>query len=259
MSPFKTFNKNKFLSFDIKKRHKKCAEILRFIYDNLLDEKPVVKKSVQDAYDHYNSLLTYLNMNVFSSKNLNFENISNMYHHHLDLTHHSLKEHNLLPCVSKNDSKATEEFGNICIYLDGIRSAFNVGNIIRTTEALRIGKIFFSEKTPFIDNDKVIKTSMGSHKLTPCERIRDISKLPRPIIALETGAEAVDIFEYIFPETFTLVLGNEEFGISDEILKLCDYILKIPLTGFKNSINVASAYAIFSSCYKKQKNYENTK
>ena len=46
------------------------------------------------------------------------------------------------------------------------------------------------------------------------------------------------------PESFTLILGNEEYGLSDEWLEACDHIVTIPMYGFKNSLNVASAYSI---------------
>jgi len=39
-------------------------------------------------------------------------------------------------------------------------------------------------------------------------------------------------------------LGNEEYGISDEILKEVDHIVQIPMLGKKNSINVVAAFSI---------------
>jgi tRNA G18 (ribose-2'-O)-methylase SpoU len=40
------------------------------------------------------------------------------------------------------------------------------------------------------------------------------------------------------------MLGNEEYGLSEEALSLRDETVKIPLHGFKNSLNVAAAFAI---------------
>jgi TrmH family RNA methyltransferase len=39
-------------------------------------------------------------------------------------------------------------------------------------------------------------------------------------------------------------LGNEEFGISQEVLEMSDLIVHIPLTGSKNSLNVCTAAGI---------------
>jgi tRNA G18 (ribose-2'-O)-methylase SpoU len=243
------FKKKKFLSFDDKKRHKKCSEILKFIYENYND-----KKLAKEAFLHYNQLLEWMNLPSFNHTNI--KKIADRYHWHLDHTHLSLKEHNLLPMIKKCDTNSNIPFLDNAIYLDNIRSAFNIGNILRTTEALRIAQLYFGDKTPFIDNDKVKKTSMGTSSMVPCFNNKKINDLPKPIIALETGTDAINIYDFIFPENFTLVLGNEEYGISDEILEKCDYIIEIPLPGYKNSINVASAYAIAAALIFKQKNHE---
>ena len=62
----------------------------------------------------------------------------------------------------------------------------------------------------------------------------------------------MSIYDFTFPEKFTLILGNEEYGLSDEWLNQCDQIVTIPMWGFKNSLNVASAYAIAAYEIRKQ-------
>ena len=119
-----------------------------------------------------------------------------------------------------------------------------VRSILRTVEALRIGKVYFSDKTPFIDNEKVIRTAMGAASLVPCFQNVPLKELPRPIIALDTSDAALPVAEFHFPEIFTLILGNEEYGISNASLAEVDTIVEIPLFGAKNSINIACAFAI---------------
>ena len=41
-----------------------------------------------------------------------------------------------------------------------------------------------------------------------------------------------------------LIVGNERFGIGEELLSLCDHIVRIPCRGHKNSLNVGVAYSI---------------
>jgi len=136
------------------------------------------------------------------------------------------------------------DFLPIAIYLDHVRSAYNVGSILRTSEALRIGTLYFSEKTPYIDNEKVQRTAMGAAEIVPVRRGISLASLPRPLIALETSDEAQDLAAFAFPTQFTLILGNEEYGISDEALMLADHLVEISLLGIKNSLNVACAFAI---------------
>jgi tRNA G18 (ribose-2'-O)-methylase SpoU len=79
------------------------------------------------------------------------------------------------------------------------------------------------------------------------EALEAIKKLKRQkynIYALEKTNNSIDIkkFQPEFP--FALIAGNEEFGISGEILKISDKILNIDMLGVKNSINVAVALGI---------------
>src|SRR5690606_621236 len=136
-------------------RHKKCAELLRKCYE---------EKSTDFAY--YATLLEW--MHFLPYEHTDFQSLADRYHWHLQQAGLSLKEHNLLPSLRTGDRTAKLDFPNIAIYLDHVRSAYNVGSILRTAEALRIGKVYFSEKTPFIDNEKVQRTAMGAAEIVPC-------------------------------------------------------------------------------------------
>ena len=240
------FTKTKFLQLDIYKQHKKCAILLRDIYECVLDKHENLLLLTQ-----YNQLISWMGLQSFN--NLNFKEISDRYHWHLKKAKIELKEHNLLPKLRTGDGEAKSSFSDNAIFLDNIRSAYNVGSILRTTEALRTGKIYFSKNTPFIDNTKVINTAMGAADIVPCQVKEDLKNLPKPIIALDTSESAISIFDFIFPDNFTLILGNEEYGISDNYLKQASFIIEIPMDGCKNSINVACAYAIAAAQIKKQK------
>lgn len=229
-----TFTKRKFLALDPKQRHKKCAELLRVHYE----EKTV-------DFTVYNAWLSWLNLHSYI--HTDFKALADRYHWHLQSAGLSLKEHNLLPSLRTGDRVPKLEFPNIAVYLDHVRSAYNVGSILRTAEALRIGKVYFSEKTPFIDNEKVGRTAMGAAEIVPCFQNVPLASLPRPIIAVDTSDAAISIDEFQFPESFTLILGNEEYGISNEALQEADAIVEIPLYGAKNSLNIACAFAIVAA------------
>lgn len=226
-----TFIKRKFLSLDFKQRHKKCAELLRQHYEEGLTD-----------FSEYNTLLSWLKCIPYEHSDR--KKLADKYHWHLQMAGLSLKEHNLLPHLRTGNREAKIDFPNVAIYLDHVRSAYNVGSILRTVEALRVGRVYFSEKTPFIDNEKVQRTAMGAAGIVPCFQNVPLKDLPRPIIALDTSDSAVAVHEFSFPATFTLILGNEEYGISSEALSEVDAIIEIPLFGQKNSINIACAFAI---------------
>lgn len=189
----------------------------------------------------------------------NFQSLADRYHIHLQKAQLPCKEHQLLsPILHQEDKPSDEPYLPIHIYLDHIRSAFNVGSILRTTEAFRLGTVCFAKQTPFIDNVKVQKTSMCSYDKVPCRQHVKLEELPRPVIVLETLPTAPSIFEFVFPNSFTLVLGNEEYGVSQEMLQRSDAVVRIPLYGFKNSLNVASAYSIVAAAIRHQRSLQMT-
>lgn len=235
------FIKRRFLEFSLTQQHKKCAEILYTLFSD----------PSSNTFEIYNQIATWMNLEPL--ENLSKEMISNRYHFHLKSAHITKKEHHLLPSIKKGDKEQACEAYPISIYLDNLRSAHNVGSIIRTVEAFRLGTILFSEKTPFIDHDQVKKTSMGSFEWVNCHKLNNFDSLPHPIIALETSENAISLYDFIFPEVFTLIVGNEEYGCSEHTLQIADYVLEIPLRGRKNSLNVANAFAIVASEIIRQK------
>lgn len=240
-----SFTKKKFNKLSREQKHKKCAFVLQKIYHSLLE-----RKTTDLLYEEYQSYLQWMEEKTFIQKDL--KNISDQYHFHLALAKVNLKEHNLLPRLRTGDGVAKRKFANNAIYLDNIRSAYNVGSILRSAESFRIGSVHFAKKTPYIDHPKVQKISMDTAKHIPTYRDTPLTDLPRPIIVIDTAKDALSLYDFVFPDTFTLVMGNEEYGTSDQSLKEANYILEIPLYGKKNSINVASAFSIIASEWQRQ-------
>lgn len=168
---------------------------------------------------------------------LDIEAISNRFHDHVQGSGRGLKEHDFL--VTSRDRLCAEPALPITVYLDHIRSAHNVGSILRTIEAFSLGKVLFSEKTPRLEHPQVQKASMGAWKW-----IEETQEIIRPVVVLETSALAKSVDDFVFPESFTLVLGNEEYGVSQSLLAQADHLIQIPMFGRKNSLNVANAFAI---------------
>ena len=237
------YHQRQFLLFSTKKQHKKCAEILRQLYEE--PDSPLLEQ--------YKNLQEWMNLSLIQSNDR--KQISDRFHFHLQNAEMSCKEHNLLPQIRKEDTENTENpLYPIAIYLDHIRSAHNVGSIIRTTEAMRLGEIHFSSDTPFTDHKQVQDTAMGTSEWIPCHQNANLGDLPHPIIALETSPDAIPMNEFLFPEQFTLVVGNEEYGCSDQVLTKANYLVEIPLRGQKNSLNVANAFAMAAGEIFRQRN-----
>lgn len=239
------FSEKKFLMLPFERQHKKLAELLRFAYEQLN------KKEISEEIRVYNQLCTWINAKPLES--LSFKNIADRYHWHLQTANQSLKEHRLLPAIRKGDRQEGSVPWEIDIYLDHLRSAHNVGSILRTTEALALGSVYFSTDTPFIDHKQVQDASMGTYQWLNCYQGPCFKTLKRPLIAIETSDEALCLYDFLFPEAFTLVMGNEEYGCSDQVLAEADILIEIPLRGRKNSLNVANAFAMVAGEIQRQK------
>lgn len=231
------FTQQKMLGLPLKQQHKKCATLLRLIYDRLLDDE-----CYDDILIHYNEIQDWTASPPLLV--VNPKNIADRFHEHLNIAELSLREHNLLPSITRMDKESASTPWPIAIYLDNIRSAYNVGSILRTVEGFSLGSVYFSEKTPFIDHKQVNDAAMGASQWVACEKVESLSKLPRPFVLLETSPDALPMHDFIFPDTFTLIVGNEEYGCSETVLSQADYLITIPMRGHKNSLNVANAFAM---------------
>lgn len=141
----------------------------------------------------------------------------------------------------------------ISILLDNIRSPHNVGAILRTAEAFGIDEVILSGITPGLENSKTKRTAMNviidvRHVVSAASCVESYKKSGYTIVSIEKTRNSLDISGFKLENRTLLVFGNEEFGVSEDILKISDYILHIPLIGAKNSLNVsvAAGIAIFS-------------
>lgn len=133
------------------------------------------------------------------------------------------------------------------VVLDNVRSPFNVGGFFRTGDAVQITCLHLCGITPTPENIRVKRSSMGADGLLDWkyhprteEAVVELKKLGKKIVSVETVRNATQLSPPLFrgvPET-VLVFGNEEFGISHEVLGLSDLIVSLPMLGRKNSLNV---------------------
>ena len=139
----------------------------------------------------------------------------------------------------------------VTLVLDNLRSAFNVGNIIRLAEATQARQIATCGYTASPPHAKLVKTARGCEKRVACRHFGDVSTAIRElrndghrVYGVETieGARHVWDVAFAFPAAF--VLGNEALGISDPALALCDEFVTLPCFGLKNSLNVGNCAAV---------------
>ncbi|MEG2075465.1 MAG: TrmH family RNA methyltransferase, partial [Victivallaceae bacterium] len=93
--------------------------------------------------------------------------------------------------------------------------------------------------------------AMGADKSVPCRQLENsllaVESLRREgfkqILAVECTADAVLAWRMDYEFPLALVLGNEALGIAPETIAACDGVVKLPMFGAKESINVGNAAA----------------
>lgn len=139
----------------------------------------------------------------------------------------------------------------IHVVLDNVRSAFNVGSIFRSADAAGIACLHLCGITCWPPHPKLEKTSLGAHQYVAWRHYEDTSQALDwldsegiPSWALETREEAVCLSQFDWPAPCAVVFGHEVVGVDEAILARCKGTLRIPMQGVKNSLNVASAFAV---------------
>jgi 23S rRNA (guanosine2251-2'-O)-methyltransferase len=153
----------------------------------------------------------------------------------------------------------------LILVLDNLRSAHNVGAILRTCDAVGIKEVFACGITPYPavpddDRDPVVKrrnhlaiakTALGAEVSIKVEHFSDsISAIAhclaegRTIYGLEQAPRSANVmtFKPTFPAA--LIVGSEVDGLAPDVLAACDRVLEIPQRGRKESLNVAVATGI---------------
>ncbi|KXK26562.1 MAG: tRNA (guanosine(18)-2'-O)-methyltransferase [candidate division WS6 bacterium OLB20] len=140
----------------------------------------------------------------------------------------------------------------VIVILEDIRSALNVGAMFRTADGAGVTELVLAGITPYPPHNRIPKTALGAVEHVSWKHYRDKREAldyvtqdqGLPLIAVETGDNAIYHTEYEYPEEVALIFGNEIGGVSDEALHRAQARVMIPMLGFKESLNVATSFGI---------------
>ena len=139
--------------------------------------------------------------------------------------------------------------------LDNVRSALNVGAIFRSADGAGMAKLYLCGITPTpAEQEAVARTALGAEKRLAWEHANNAVEIAQSLLAaghklvvLEPTEEALDIFSWQIPadwQAVVLAVGNEIAGTDPGLVRVASLTLKLPMTGLKGSLNVASAFSI---------------
>jgi TrmH family RNA methyltransferase len=136
------------------------------------------------------------------------------------------------------------------VLLEDVQDPYNVGTIIRTADAAGFDCVVTSAKTADIYNEKVLRGSMGSVFHLPIFQVESLLDYvqqlkDQAITVIGTSLTGSSLWERaLLNGSFAIVMGNESQGMSEQMSECCDLLLKIPILGQAESLNVATAAGI---------------
>ena len=139
----------------------------------------------------------------------------------------------------------------LILILDQINDVRNFGAIIRTAEVSGVDAIIIQNQSSAPINADTVKTSAGGVFNVPICKVSHIkdaiyhlksSKIS--VIATSEKAEK-NIYDLSLKKSVAIIMGSEERGISSSVLKLSDEMVKLPIFGKIESLNVSVATGIF--------------
>lgn len=142
-----------------------------------------------------------------------------------------------------------KNIGDFLLVLDKISEPGNLGTIIRTAEAAGITSIYTTLGSVDIYNPKVVRSTMGSiFRMNIIQGImyEEIAALKAEgyYIAATALYNSEELKREERLEKFIIVIGNEAHGVSEELLKLSDRRIRLPMQGKVESLNAAVAAGI---------------
>lgn len=139
------------------------------------------------------------------------------------------------------------------LLLDNIRSMQNVGAIFRNADGSGFEKIYLTGYTPTPPRNEISKTALSSQNTVDWEYYQDvnecISQLKKndfKIYSIELDKRSID-YKTLFwntPKNICFVLWNEVKWVDKSLLDISDEIVRIPMLGNKESLNVSVAAGI---------------
>jgi 23S rRNA (guanosine2251-2'-O)-methyltransferase len=136
------------------------------------------------------------------------------------------------------------------LIIDRITDVRNFGAIVRTAECAGVDGIVIPEREHAPLSSDAMKTSAGALNHVPIAREKDLRTTIKflhdnglKVIAC-TEKAATEIFDISLHGPLALILGSEEDGIDERLLRESDELAKIPMKGKINSLNVSVAAGI---------------
>lgn len=139
---------------------------------------------------------------------------------------------------------------DLTLVFENIHDPHNVSAILRTCDAVGIQNVnLLYTDEPFPKLGK--KSSASAKKWIDTNRFKDTSSLKKylksknmNIYGTYLNKKSISVYDIEWTQPSAIILGNEQRGVSEECLDICDQIVSIPMFGMIESLNVSVAAAV---------------
>ena len=138
----------------------------------------------------------------------------------------------------------------LALGLDGIEDPRNLGAILRTAECAGIDGVFIPERRAVGLTDTVAKAAAGAIEYVPVARVTNLVRLIEQLkerniwVVGAAGDGALNYTEWDWTLPTAIFLGSEGSGLHRLVRERCDSLLRIPMVGRLNSLNVSVAAGV---------------
>ncbi|WP_424531525.1 TrmH family RNA methyltransferase [Sphaerisporangium viridialbum] len=147
-------------------------------------------------------------------------------------------------------SEGVAEGAGLVAVLAHVRDPGNAGTVLRTADAAGADAVVFTDASVDPYNGKCVRASAGSLFHLPvvtsapvAETVRHLKERGLRVLAADgAGTRTLDDVDLAGPTAW--IFGNEAWGLPEEILALADEVVRVPIYGRAESLNLATAAAV---------------
>jgi 23S rRNA (guanosine2251-2'-O)-methyltransferase len=138
----------------------------------------------------------------------------------------------------------------LVVGLDGLEDPRNMGSIVRTAECAGVHGVFIAERRAVGLTSAVAKVAAGALEYVPVARVTNLVRLieqlkERNIWVIGAAAEAKQSYtEWDWKQPASIFLGSEGHGLHRLVREHCDTLVRIPVAGRLESLNVSVAAGV---------------
>ncbi len=147
-------------------------------------------------------------------------------------------------------NEITTKENSLCVILDGVEDPRNLGAILRTVECAGADGVFIPERRAVGLTETVTKSSAGATEYVKVAKVTNVNRLIDELkqnniwVVGASGDAEMDYNDWDWKQSSALVMGGEGKGLHRLTAEKCDVLVKIPLLGNIESLNVSVAAGI---------------